>query len=90
MFDFIFYFSGVAEIREELTNKYQSLLDRIELIKQRPLIPSNTVDVLNQLMEFILKKRSSDTFTIEVYEQQAKNLDQIEELMEGLLDQLKI
>ena len=82
-----------AEIREELTTKYQSLLDRIELIKQRPLILSHTVDILNQLMEFILKKRSSDTFTIEVYEQQTKNLDQIEgsvdeiaEQMEGLLD----
>ena len=43
--------------------------------------------------EFILKKRSSDTFTIEVYEQQTKNLDQIEgsvdeiaEQMEGILD----
>jgi len=40
-----------AEIREALTNKYQSLLDRIELIKKRPLILSHTVDILNQLME---------------------------------------
>ena len=76
-----------AEIREALTNKYQSLLDRIELIKKRPLILSHTVDILNQMMEFILKKRSTDTFTPEVYEQQSKNLDQIEQLMEGHLDQ---
>ena len=43
---------------EELTNKCQSLLDRIELIKKKPLIISNTVNMLNQMKEFILKKRS--------------------------------
>ena len=72
---------------EELTNKCQSLLDRIELIKKKPLIISNTVNMLNQMKEFILKKRSTNTFTLDVYEQQSKNLDQIEKLMEGPLDQ---
>ena len=71
-----------AEIREELTNKYQSLLDRIELIKKRPIIISHTVNILNQLTEFILKKRSTDTFTLEIYEQQSKNLDEIESLLD--------
>ena len=74
---------------EELTNKCQSLLDRIELIKKRPLILSHTVDILNQLMEFILKKRSTDTFTLEVYEQQSKNLDELESLVEGTAEELK-
>ena len=83
----MWYNVGMAQNSEELTNKYQSLLDRIELIKKRPIILSHTVDILNQLMEFILKKRSTDTFTLEVYEQQSKNLDQIEKLMEGPLDQ---
>ena len=67
---------------EELTNKCQSLLDRIELIKKKPLIISNTVNILNQMKEFILKKRSTNIFTLDVYEQQSKNLDEIE----GLLD----
>jgi len=67
---------------EELTNKYQSLLDRIELIKKRPIIISHTVNILNQLTEFILKKRSTDTFTLEIYEQQSKNLDEIESLLD--------
>ena len=71
----------------ELENKYQSLIDRIELIKKKPLIISNTVNILNQMKEFILKKRSTNTFTLDVYEQQSKNLDQIEKLMEGPLDQ---
>ena len=71
----------------ELENKYQSLIDRIELIKKKPLIISNTVNMLNQMKEFILKKRSTNTFTLDVYEQQSKNLDQIEKLMEGPLDQ---
>ena len=68
---------------EELTNKYQSLLDRIELIKKRPIIISHTVNILNQLTEFILKKRSTDTFTLEIYEQQSKNLDEIESLIDN-------
>jgi hypothetical protein len=67
---------------EELTNKYQSLFDRIELIKKRPIILTHTVNILNQMMEFILKKRSTDTFTLEDYEQQSKNLDQLESLLD--------
>ena len=65
---------------EELTNKYQSLLDRIALIKKRPIILTHTINLLNQMMEFILKKRSADTFTLEDYEQQSKNLDVLESL----------
>ena len=74
---------------EELTNKCQSLLDRIELIKKKPLIISNTVNMLNQMKEFILKKRSTNTFTLDVYEQQSKNLDEIESLVEGMEEELK-
>ena len=65
---------------EELTNKYQSLLDRIALIKKRPIILTHTINLLNQMLEFILKKRSADTFTLEDYEQQSKNLDVLESL----------
>ena len=71
-----------AEIREALTNKYQSLLDRIALIKKRPIILTHTINLLNQMMEFILKKRSTDTFTLEDYEQQSKNLDELESLLD--------
>jgi len=67
---------------EELTNKYQSLLDRIALIKKRPIILTHTINLLNQMMEFILKKRSADTFTLEDYEQQSKNLDELESLLD--------
>ena len=74
---------------EELTNKCQSLLDRIELIKKKPLIISNTVNMLNQMKEFILKKRSTNTFTLDVYEQQSKNLDKIESSLEGVEEELK-
>ena len=74
---------------EELTNKCQSLLDRIELIKKKPLIISNTVNMLNQMKEFILKKRSTNTFTLDVYEQQSKNLDELESLVEGMEEELK-
>ena len=74
---------------EELTNKCQSLLDRIELIKKKPLIISNTVNMLNQMKEFILKKRSTNTFTLDVYEQQSKNLDKIESSLEGAEEELK-
>ena len=73
----------------ELENKYQSLIDRIELIKKKPLIISNTVNILNQMKEFILKKRSTNTFTLDVYEQQSKNLDEIESLVEGTEEELK-
>ena len=69
---------------EELTNKCQSLLDRIELIKKKPLIISNTVNMLNQMKEFILKKRSTNTFTLDVYEQQSKNIDEIERQLRQL------
>ena len=74
---------------EELTNKCQSLLDRIELIKKKPLIISNTVNMLNQIKEFILKKRSTNTFTLDVYDQQSKNLDELESLVEGTEEELK-
>ena len=67
---------------EKLTNKYQSLLDRIELIKKRPMIITHTVNILNQMMEVIIKKRSTDTFTLEDYEQQSKNLDELESLLD--------
>jgi ATP-dependent 26S proteasome regulatory subunit len=73
----------------ELENKYQSLIDRIELIKKKPLIISNTVNMLNQMKEFILKKRSTNTFTLDVYEQQSKNLDELESLVEGTAEELK-
>jgi ATP-dependent 26S proteasome regulatory subunit len=73
----------------ELENKYQSLIDRIELIKKKPLIISNTVNMLNQMKEFILKKRSTNTFTLDVYEQQSKNLDELESLVEGTEEELK-
>ena len=79
----------------ELENKYQSLIDRIELIKKKPLIISNTVNMLNQMKEFILKKRSTNTFTLDVYEQQSKNLDELESpdelesLAEGTAEELK-
>ncbi len=73
----------------ELENKYQSLIDVIELIKKKPLIISNTVNMLNQMKEFILKKRSTNTFTLDVYEQQSKNLDELESLVEGTEEELK-
>ena len=73
---------------EELTNKYQSLLDRIELIKKRPVILSHTVDMLNQIIEFCSKKKSTNTFTLDVYEQQSKNLDKIESMIDDLEDTL--
>ena len=79
----------------ELENKYQSLIDRIELIKKKPLIISNTVNMLNQMKEFILKKRSTNTFTLDVYEQQSKNHDELESpdelesLAEGTAEELK-
>tara|TARA_B100000768_G_C10998578_1_gene256957 strand:+ start:37 stop:303 length:267 start_codon:yes stop_codon:yes gene_type:complete len=64
------------EIRDELTDKYYLLLERIELIKKKQIL-AHTVDILNQLMEFVLKARSTDTFTLDVYKQQSKNLDTI-------------
>ena len=73
---------------EELDIKYQSLLDRIELIKKRPLILSHTVELLNQVIEFCSKKKNTNSFTIEVYEQQSKNLDTIEDMMDGLEETL--
>ena len=85
----MWYNVGMAQNSEELTNKYQSLLDRIELIKKKPLIISNTVNILNQMKEFILKKRSTNTFTLDVYEQQSKNLDELESLVEGTEEELK-
>ena len=85
----MWYNVGMAQNSEELTNKYQSLLDRIELIKKKPLIISNTVNMLNQMKEFILKKRSTNTFTLDVYEQQSKNLDELESLVEGTEEELK-
>ena len=41
----------------KLENKYQSLIDRIELIKKRPIMVSHTVDMLNQIIEFCSKKK---------------------------------
>ena len=72
----------------KLENKYQSLIDRIELIKKRPIILSHTVDMLNQIIEFCSKKKDTDTFTLKVYDQQSKNLDKIENMMGGLEDTL--
>ena len=73
---------------EELDIKYQSLLDRIELIKKRPLILSHTVELLNQVIEFCSQKKKTNAFTIEIYEQQSKNLDTIEDMMDGLEETL--
>ena len=61
----------------------------LKLIKKKPLIISNTVNMLNQMKEFILKKRSTNTFTLDVYEQQSKNLDELESLVEGTEEELK-
>tara|TARA_B100001175_G_scaffold264895_1_gene235005 strand:- start:10 stop:636 length:627 start_codon:yes stop_codon:yes gene_type:complete len=72
----------------KLINKYQSLIDRIELIKKRPIILSHTVDMLNQIIEFCSKKKSTNTFTLKVFDQQSKNLDKIESMMDGLDDTL--
>ena len=72
----------------KLENNYQSLIDRIELIKKRPIILSNTVDMLNQIIEFCSKKKSTTTFTLKVYNQQSKNLDKIEGMMDELDDTL--
>ena len=72
----------------KLENNYQSLIDRIELIKKRPIILSNTVDMLNQIIEFCSKKKSTNTFTLKVYNQQSKNLDKIEGMMDKLDDTL--
>ena len=72
----------------KLENNYQSLIDRIELIKKRPIILSNTVDMLNQIIEFCSKKKSTNTFTLKVYNQQSKNLDKIEGMMDELDDTL--
>ena len=72
----------------KLENKYQSLIDRIELIKKRPIMVSHTVDMLNQIIEFCSKKKDNDTFTLKVHDQQSKNLDKIESMMGGLEDTL--
>ena len=73
---------------EELEDKYQSLLNRIESIKKRPLILSHTVELLNQVIEFCSQKKKTNAFTIELYEQQSKNLDTIEGMMDGLEETL--
>ena len=73
---------------EELEDKYQSLLNRIESIKKRPLILSHTVELLNQVIEFCSQKKKTNAFTIEVYEQQSKNLDTIEDMMDELEETL--
>ncbi len=73
---------------EELEDKYQSLLDRIELIKKRPIILSHTVELLNQVIEFCSQKKKTNAFSIEIYEQQSKNLDMIEDMMDGLEETL--
>lgn len=72
----------------KLESNYKLLIDRIELIKKRPIILSNTVDMLNQIIEFCSKKKSTDTFTLKVYNQQSKNLDKIESMMDELDDTL--
>ena len=41
---------------EKLTNKYQSLLDRIESIKKKVYL-RHTTELLNQLREFCSKKK---------------------------------
>ena len=46
------------------------------------MIITHTVNILNQMMEVIIKKRSTDTFTLEDYEQQSKNLDELESLLD--------
>ena len=61
---------------------YISSLRKFALIKKRPIILTHTINLLNQMMEFILKKRSTDTFTLEDYEQQSKNLDELESLLD--------
>ena len=72
----------------KLESNYKLLIDRIELIKKRPIILSNTVEMLNQIIEFCSKKKSTDTFTLKVYNQQSKNLDKIESMMDELDDTL--
>ena len=72
----------------KLESNYKLLIDRIELIKKRPIILSNTVDMLNQIIEFCSKKKSTNTFTLKVYNQQSKNLDKIEGMMDELDDTL--
>ena len=73
---------------EELENKYQSLLDRIELIKKKVIL-SHTVELLNQVIEFCSQKKKTNAYTIEVYEQQTKNLDTIESTNDDAMVEMK-
>ena len=73
---------------DDLENKYQSLIDRIELIKKKAIL-SHTVELLNQLIEFCSQKKKTNAFTIEVYEQQTKNLDTIESMNDDVMVEMK-
>ena len=73
---------------QELESKYQSLLDRIELIKKKVYL-RHTIELLDQLREFCSKKKETDAFTIEVYEQQTKNLDTIESMNDDVMVEMK-
>ncbi len=73
---------------EDLENKYQSLIDRVELIKKKVIV-SHTVELLNQIIEFCSQKKKTNAFTIEVYEQQTKNLDTIESMNDDVMVEMK-
>ncbi len=73
---------------EDLENKYQSLLDRIESIKKKVYI-RHTVELLNQVREFCSQKKETNAFTKEVYEQQTKNLDKIESMNDDVMVEMK-
>ena len=102
--------NGVIMETIELAKKYDSLLDRINLVKEKifnsqqniilksssrketdikKLIPpaaglQNLLRLMDGITEFALKKRSTDTFTLDVYEQQSKNIDEIERQLRQL------
>ena len=73
---------------EKLTNKYQSLLDRIESIKKKVYL-RHTTELINQLREFCSKKKETNAFTTEIYEQQTKNLDKIESMNDDVMVEMK-
>ncbi|WP_440677431.1 MORN repeat-containing protein [Candidatus Pelagibacter sp. HIMB1587] len=72
---------------EDLENKYHSLLNRIELIKQKVYL-RHTIELLNQLKEFCSKKKETNSFTMEIYEQQTKNLDKIESMNDDVMEEM--
>ena len=73
---------------QELESKYQSLLNRIDSIKKNVYL-RHTIELLDQIREFCSKKKETNAFTTEIYEQQTKNLDKIESMNDDVMVEMK-